>query len=229
LQPGGAREAGRRQREDALAHLPRKEMARIRRGQVIYDQTRPSAGIYLVVQGRVKACVTVEDGTQAALGIYGPDSFFGEAGLIGPAPLPERTIALDDVTLMAWTRAEIEDHVEHNPLLGIALMQLAVGRCLDLVTRLEALANDKTPARVARAVAEFGERLGSPTEDGSMHVAPLTHQLIAEYVGTSREIVTFQMNQLRKLGLVRYSRRGMDVYLPALKDHLKSAGLSAAS
>lgn len=54
-----------------------------------------------------------------------------------------------------------------------------------------------------------------------MHVPPLTHQLIAEYVGTSREIVTFQMNHLRQLGYIRYSRKGIEVYLQALKEHLR--------
>jgi hypothetical protein len=33
-------------------------------------------------------------------------------------------------------------------------------------------------------------------------VPSLTHCMLAEYVGTSREIVTFQMNRLRKLGLL---------------------------
>ena len=64
------------------------------------------------------------------------------------------------------------------------------------------------------------ERQGAPKEDGSHQIPPLTHQLIAEYVGTSREIVTFQMNQLRQMGYIRYSRRGIEVYLQALKEHL---------
>jgi CRP-like cAMP-binding protein len=32
--------------------------------------------------------------------------------------------------------------------------------------------------------------------DGAMQMPPLTHQMIAEYVGTSREIVTSEMNRL---------------------------------
>jgi CRP-like cAMP-binding protein len=202
-------------------------MIHIERGQVIYDQSRPSIGIYLVVQGRVKCCVTLEDGTQAALGVYGQNSFFGEAGLIGPLPLAERAVALDDVTIMAWTRAVIEEHVERNPRLGVALIEMGVARCIELVKRLDALANERTPARVTRAIADFGERLGTLAEDGTVHVAPLTHQLIAEYVGTSREIVTFQMNHLRKLGLIRYSRRGIDIYLMPLKDHLRNNGMNS--
>jgi len=221
--PSGARVAIQPQREDALVYLPRKELIRVRRGNAVYDQARLSTGIYLIVQGRVKVCVTLEDGTQAAAGIYGRDEFFGETALLGPAARPERATALEDTTLMSWNRADIEEQIERQPRLGLALLQMAVNRCLDLQARLEALANEKTPARVARAVAEFAARLGTPAEDGAIHMAPLTHQLIAEYVGTSREIVTFQMNQLRQAGCIRYSRRGIDVYLPALKEHLARA------
>jgi Mn-dependent DtxR family transcriptional regulator len=50
----------------------------------------------------------------------------------------------------------------------------------------------------------------------------LTHQVISEYVGTSREIVTFQMNHLRQKGLLRYSRKGIQVYTDALREHLQA-------
>ena len=46
--------------------------------------------------------------------------------------------------------------------------------------------------------------------------------MISEYVGTSREIVTFQMNHLRQKGFLRYSRKGIQVYADALREHLHS-------
>lgn len=145
MMAGGAKATPQTRPQDALALLPRKELVRFRRGRVIYDQTRPSVGIYMIMQGRIKACTTLEDGTQAALGIFGRDDFFGETGLLGLNAHPERATALEDCTLMAWTRAEVEDQIERHPGLGMALMQIAVDRCLHLETRLEALANEKTP------------------------------------------------------------------------------------
>ena len=57
-------------------------------------------------------------------------------------------------------------------------------------------------------------------------MASLTHNTIAEFVGTSREIVTFQMNRLRRLGLVRYSRKHIDVYALAMRENLREQGIS---
>jgi len=209
-----------REVEDALMYLPRKGVTDYRRGQIIYMENQPSRELHLVVRGRVKVAIPLEDGAQTLVDIFTTDDFFGETALLGGARHAERAIALDNAALMSWTISEIEEQVEREPRLGIALLQMLVKRGLDYEDRLQNFALEKTPERVVRAVLRFADRTGTRTEDGSLEVPPLTHQLISEYVGTSREIVTFHMNQLRRKGLLRYSRRGMQVFPRALREHL---------
>src|SRR5256885_11035145 len=116
--------------EDALVYLPRKGLVEYRRGQMIYDEDHSSAGLYLVVHGRVKVSIIVEDGSQTVTGIYCGDDFFGECALIGPGRHQERATALETTTLMSWTCEEIEEHIERQPRLGMALIQMLVERCL---------------------------------------------------------------------------------------------------
>lgn len=224
----GAKTVQPREMEDALMYLPRKGVSDYRKGQVIFDEHQPSRGLHLVVQGRVKVTIPVDDGSQTVVDIFTTDDFFGESALLGMAQYPERATALDNVTLMSWSTQEIEDQVERQPRLGIALLQMLVKRGLDHEERLQSFALDKTPERVVRSLLRFAERLGSPTEDGSIAVPPLTHQVISEYVGTSREIVTFQMNHLRQKGLLKYSRKGIQVYAEPLREHLQTTGREAS-
>ena len=67
--------------------------------------------------------------------------------------------------------------------------------------------------------------MGDRQPDGAIRLAPLTHHTIAEHVGTSREIVSSQMSRLRRLGLIVYSRRHIDVYCEAMEDALRGQGL----
>jgi CRP-like cAMP-binding protein len=83
----------------------------------------------------------------------------------------------------------------------------------------------KTPERVMLALVQLADSLGAPIPDGATRVPALTHHTIAEYVGTSREIVTFQLNRLRRLGMLRYSRKHMDVYTQALQEALRHQGV----
>jgi CRP/FNR family transcriptional regulator, cyclic AMP receptor protein len=218
----GARFNPSREMEDALMYLPRKAVTSFRKGQLIFDEHQPSTGLHLVVQGRVKVTIPIDDGTETVVDIFSTDDFFGESSLLGSAQYTERAVALDNVSLMSWTSREIEEQAEKQPKLGIALLQMLVKRGLDYQARLQSFALDKTPERVIRALLRFAERLGTRTEDGSINIPPLTHQVISEYVGTSREIITFQMNQLRQKGFLRYSRKGIQVYSDALKEYLQA-------
>jgi CRP-like cAMP-binding protein len=221
--PNGAKLTPSREIEDALMYLPRKGVTDYRKGQVIFDENQPARGLNLVVQGRVKVAIPLDDGTQTVVDIFTTDDFFGESALLGSARYVERAVALDNVTLMSWTTGEIEEQVERQPRLGLALLQMLVKRGLDYEERLQSFALDKTPERVVRSLLRFADRLGTRTEDGSIKIPPLTHQVISEYVGTSREIVTFQMNYLRQKGMLRYSRKGIQVYADALREHLAAA------
>jgi CRP-like cAMP-binding protein len=127
--------------------------------------------------------------------------------------------------LMPWTRDEIEAQIEREPRLGLALAQYFVRQCLALQERIEAMALHKTPERVLLAFAQLADLLGTPQPDGAMRVDSLTHQTIADYVGTSREVVTFQMNRFRRLGLIRYNRRYIDVYSRAVAEALRQHGI----
>jgi len=210
-----------RELEDALVYLPRKGVTEYRRGQVVYDDQHPAFGLYLVVQGRVKVSITMEDGSQTVTGVYCGDDFFGECALLGKSERQERATALETTTIMAWTTEEIEDQIERQPKLGMALIQILVERCLDFEERLQSMALDKTPQRVAMSMLSFAHRLGTVGPDGAVHIPPFTHQLLSEYIGTSREIVTFQMNHLRQQGFLRYSRKGIEVFTQALGEHLR--------
>jgi len=213
--------------QDPLTYLPRKPLLEFAKGRAIYDVQQPNDHLYVVILGRVKISTTADDGCQTVGRIVCAEGLFGESCLLGTTSRSESAVALDNATLMAWSRNEIEQQIEREPRLGVALSQYLVRQCLSLQDRIESMAVYKTPERVMLALMELASDLGLPLEDGSTRVASLAHHTIAEYVGTSREIVTFQMNRLRRLGLIRYSRKHIDVYIPAIKESLSEQGIAA--
>jgi len=210
-----------REFEDALIYLPRKPLASYSRGQVIFDELHPPDGLHLVLHGRVKVTILLDDGSETVIDIFGTDDFLGESSLLGTPPGYDRAVALDNVSLMSWTAREIEEQSVRQPRLGLAFIQMFVRRSMDYQARLQSFALDKTPERFIRCLLRFGERMGTRTPDGAVTIPPLTHQVLAKYVGTTREIITLQMNQLRHKGLLRYSRKGIQIYEEALREHLR--------
>jgi CRP/FNR family transcriptional regulator, cyclic AMP receptor protein len=209
--------------EDPLAHLPRTSILEYRRGQTIYSPEQPSTSIYLVIGGKVKVSRLAGDGSEVVVDIYQPDDFFGESALLNLSRRREQATAVESVRVMSWTSADIEDMIARRPLLAVALLQIFVQRTADFTQRIESFAVDNIPRRLARSLIRFSERLGSPQEDGSTRMPPFTHELISQYVGTSREIVTHYMNQFRRQGYIRYSRKGIILFRDSFQQWLQQA------
>lgn len=206
--------------EDPLAHLPRSNVVGRKKGQYIYRQDEPSTCIYLVIEGLVKVARLAPDGRSTIVDIYLADDFFGECALLGLAGMPEQATALEDTKLMAWTAADIGNIVQSRPQLATALLQIVVQRSLEHTQRIESFSLDNIERRLARTLVRLSQKLGVAEPDGSISMAPLTHELLGQFVGTSREVTTHYMNVLRREGYVRYSRRGIILYREALDEWL---------
>jgi CRP/FNR family cyclic AMP-dependent transcriptional regulator len=210
--------------EDPLTYLPRKPVQEFARRRVIYDPNQPPDSLYVVILGRVKLTSISEDGTQTIARIVAAEGLFGEGSLVA-SRRSESAIALDNITVMSWPVAEVERHIEREPRLGLALSQYLIRQCVELQDRIQSMAIYKTPERVMVALIQLAGNLGTPMADGGVRIGALTHHTIAEYVGTSREIVTFQLNRLRRMGMLRYSRKYMDIYADVLKETLRQQGV----
>jgi CRP/FNR family transcriptional regulator, cyclic AMP receptor protein len=210
--------------EDPLTYLPRKPIQEFGRRRVIYDPNQPPDSLYVVILGRVKLTSISEDGTQTIARIVTAEGLFGEGSLVA-SPYSESAVALDNVSVMSWPVADVERQIEREPRLGLALSQFLIRQCVELQDRIQGMAIYKTPERVMVSLIQLANALGTPTADGAVRIGALTHHTIAEYVGTSREIVTFQLNRLRRLGMLRYSRKHMDIYADALKESLRQQGI----
>jgi CRP/FNR family cyclic AMP-dependent transcriptional regulator len=207
--------------EDPLAHLPCSTIVEYRKGQTIYNQDQPSTSLYLVIDGKVKVVRLADDGHQVVIDIYQPDEFFGESAFLSLPHRSEQATVLEDAKLMAWGTQEIEEIIMKRPRLAVALLQIQVQRTLDMTQRIESFSADNIARRLARSLIRFSERLGTVETDGSVHMSAFTHELLSQYVGTSREIVTHYMNQFRRMGYLQYSRRGIVMYRDAFQEWLR--------
>lgn len=212
-------------RHDALNYLPSTRIVEFPKRCAIYEPTRPASRLYLVLSGRVKIFCTSESGAQTLLRIVCAEEFFGEAALI-PAEhsVRESAVAMESTQVMCWTAEEVQDRVEREPKLALALSEYFGRHNALLRDRITTIANYKTGPRVMLALIQLSRSNGSTTPHGATRLSGLTHQAIADYVGTSREIVTSEMNRLRRLGYVSYSRLYTDIYVSALAEWMRQQG-----
>lgn len=207
--------------EDPLAHLPCSVVIQYKKGQIIYAEEQPATDLYLVLDGKVKVSRLADNGRPVVVDIYRTDEFFGESALLSLPHRGEQAVAMVHTKVMMWSGAAIEDITTRRPRLGLALLQILTRRGIELEHRIASFAVDNIARRLARALIRFCGRMGTVQPDGSMGMPPLTHEFLAEYVGTSREIVTHYMNEFRRQGYLRYSRRGITLQRDIFKEWLR--------
>jgi CRP-like cAMP-binding protein len=209
--------------EDPLDYLPCSPIADYRKHQIIYHENEPSTSVYLILGGKVKVSRVTERGRQVLVNIYLTDEFFGESALLHLSRRPEVAMAMENTKLMTWTASEIEDLVRRQPRLGIVFAHMLARRTTEFARRIGSFSADNVARRLARCLIRFSERMGNPEDDGSVRMLPLTHELLSEDIGTTREIVSHYMNQFRNEGYLQYSRKGIVLHRDAFENWLRTA------
>jgi CRP/FNR family cyclic AMP-dependent transcriptional regulator len=208
---------------DLLAGLPPSSIVEFNRNEVIYSNEQPSTNLYLVTEGSVKILGLAHGGHPVCLDVYQRDDFFGESAFLGIQHNHEQAKALEKTKLMSWTPAQLEGIADQSPRLAVALLKMVVQRNTDLRERIESFAVEEVPRRLARCLIRFGDHLGTQQTDHSILIMPITHQLLAYYLGSTRELVSRLLGQFRRAGYVRYSRRSITVYPDALRRWLRQS------
>lgn len=207
--------------DDLLIHLPKTSAVEYRRGQFIYNSAQSLERVYVVTEGKVIVSRIVNQEKHVVVDICQPSEIFGESALVNCFSRGEQALALENARVMSWAAAEIVDRVTRQSRLGMALLQTMARREAELTWRMESLAVDTIHLRVARSLVRLSGRIGTRQEDGSARMPPLTHKMLSQYIGSTREIVTHHMTEFRKMGYLSYSRNGIVIYRDALMEWLQ--------
>jgi CRP-like cAMP-binding protein len=209
-----ARSSGHRQ--SAAIGLPGGDSATFQSEEVIYSHETGPQHLYQLVEGQVTVALMSVPENPVILDICKSGDFFGEASLLGHTGHREGALVMRAATVTVWKPEVIEGLLEGNPRLAMQLFRVLTRRISTLETRITSLAVDKVPQRLARALIVLSDRLGHTRTDGDSEMPAMTHGVLAQYVGTSREIVTHHMNRLRRGQYIDYSRKTIRVRRPAL-------------
>ncbi len=196
---------------------------------MIYGADSRADSLFLLVDGVVMVSRMSAAGGETVLGLERPDSFFGVTGVLGDARRSESAVTLRSCAVMEWPLAELETLMVRTPALGPALMRVVARKLVEAREHIDSLALDFVPQRLIKALLRLGEQFGKRRDESStIRLMPLSHQILARHLGTSREIVTSHMLRLRKRGLLQYSRAGLEFDPCALQGELQRSRDKAA-
>ena len=182
---------------EALASVARQITAE--RGELIVSQGSAGEGLYIVARGQIRVYLSDETGKEIILGLEGPGAIFGEIAVLDGEPRSASVAAMERTELLMIEGREFRQLLEVHTGLSLGVIAALAGMIRKLTDATQGLA---LQSAYRRLVARLHER--AVEEDGQTVIPErLTHQLLADMIGCSREMVSRIMSDLAKGGYLR--------------------------
>lgn len=193
---------------DALAHLAEVvQLLEVRRRQVVYLPGDPGGSIYFVNGGRVKISKVTRDGKELTLAYRGPGDVFGELALIDGGPREEMAEAVDNALIAEMDRGEFERLIQNHGMIGYRLTKIFAQRRREIENKIENLVFKDVNAKLAQLLLRLGGEYGVDDARGTLVALKITHQEMANLIGSTRETVSLTLSQFKRKGLIHTDGR----------------------
>ena len=183
------------------------EMKEIRRRQVIYLPGDPGSAVFLVNGGRVKVSKVTRDGKELTLAYRGPGEIFGEACLIDGGPREEMAEAMENALVTEIQRPEFERLLQTQPMLGYRMTKVLAQRRREVESKIENLVFKDVNSKLAELLLRLATEYGVDDSRGTLVALKITHQEMANLIGSTRETVSLTLAQFKRKGLIQTEGR----------------------
>jgi len=181
-----------------------KGLMSFRKGKKVFSQGAPADAIYFVQTGRVKITVVSASGKEAVLAVLGPQDFFGEGSLVGQSLRMSTATTLDAATLVQVEKRAMLRALHEQADLSEKFMGSLLIRNINLEEDLCDQLFNHSEKRLARVLLKLA-RLRDHSTLRDAEIPALSHETLAEMVGTTRSRINHFMNKFRKMGLIDYN------------------------
>ncbi len=187
---------------------------RFPRNKTIVEEGLPGDYMYIIREGRVTVSKLSDDGREKILEFLEEGAFFGEMSLLDNAPRSATVKALTDTRILALSRSDFLSVLRKTPDLAMAVIQELSRRLRQVDEQASSLSFQRVEERTKGLLLRLArEQPGLSTR----RITPsLTHQQIADMIGTSRETVTRALKGLKQLGWLQ--QEGKKYLVPVDED-----------
>lgn len=179
-------------------------------GQVIFVEEEPSAGLFVLLEGRVQLCVLSPQGQVSILALFEPVIMFNEVPAMDGDVNPATVICLEDSLVWNMSQHDLENMLLRYPRIAIGMLRVLAGRNRRLVRQFQDLSFRSVLARSARLLLELSQD-GNHSIDRRKHP---NHRLAAQ-IATVPEAFSRSLRIFRNNGDIQTT----DQFIKVLNPH----------
>lgn len=197
---------GRLPADTRTALSSRGNTVRFKKGAPIFRAGSSGEHVYILTEGRVKVYALSSLGRAVILWFCLPGEMFGLAEMARGGERVVHAEACSDAEALVVPRDRFRAFLESDNSVAMLVVDMLSCRLRGLTDTVLNLIADDVTTRVVKLLLRLDQRYGVPLGDGSRRLdIPLTHQEMADMIGTTRQSVSSAINELKQQGLLTVS------------------------
>jgi CRP/FNR family transcriptional regulator len=185
-----------------------------RKNQIIFLEEDTGSYMYVILSGKVKVTKSTAAGKETILAIHQAGDFFGEMALLDGKTSPAAVSAMEDSKIAMISQHDFRCLLMANEKVVRQIVQVLCSRLRQVWAQVQNLSYSTADDRIRAGILQLSRKHGVQDARGIIIDLKITHQELAELVGTSRETVTRTLAQLKKQGILRLENRRIIVLRP---------------
>lgn len=196
------------------------------KGDFVFRSGAPGRNVYFLRSGKIKIHQLSPLGREVILWFCFPGEIFGlaEAARGGERSVDAQACAASEV--LAVTKEKFADFLDHHPQVAKLSMQVLSSRLRVLGEMFVNLVADDVNTRIGKLILRLSARYGTRVGKEIFLNIPLTHQEIADMVGTSRQTATSMLSALKRQGVLSIDNQRIHIESEELLNELARDGAS---
>ncbi|HJV84583.1 MAG TPA: Crp/Fnr family transcriptional regulator [Noviherbaspirillum sp.] len=181
-------------------------------------------GIYLVIEGCIRATSSAPDGREALLALLEPGTSFGESSALEGSPRGYDASAQGDTWLLVIPTEKLTALLEAQPELYRYFIPLLCQRIRLSTLLLESNALQSLKERLARRLLLISQNMLQGRVEEPRGMLHLSQEALSQMLGTSRQSINKVLGELEKDGLVERQYGCIKLRDMAALQHLATPG-----
>ncbi len=192
-----------------------------RKGSTIFSKGDPASALYIVKDGKVRILSLSDKGKETIVHILTQDAILGEL-LLSEEKRSFTAVAGTDARVTVISKRSLLELLTSIPTISQNFIRLLSKRLAKVEKEFGEFGHTWSYNRLSKVLLRLCEEHGKETQEGTIIPLHLTHEDLANLIGTTRETVTTQMIRFRRLGLVKRQDRFLVVNKPRLEEFSRS-------
>lgn len=160
------------------------------KGTILVTEGDESSHLYIIRSGKVSVYLGDEEGRQVILNYMQEGEYFGELALLDGGPRSASVMTVTSCDFLVVARSSFQELLETNHDFALVMNRELARKVRELTESVRDLALLDVYGRVSHTLEKLCD------ENKRIHSPKVTHQDIANMVGSSREMVSRIMKQL---------------------------------